>query len=621
VKEIRLSVALVTRNRPDSLARCLQSWREQTVAPFEIVVSDDSDPEHVGQVRELAERHGCRYVSGPRRGLYANRNAASLACLGTHVLSEDDDHTHPRDYVEHLVAAIQSDSERVWIVGERHPEEPEIPQRCPTELHRSGHGQTPADPQDCAAIADGSTVYPAAIFAAGLRYDERYPFGALWYVWGERLRRAGWRISYLESTYVWHWCERAGRYDDARMLRTLLEATTYAAWVHATWFDRRVPATAWALYYSAKRMLIPESAAGFPFRLRLSPSRCWRAFRRARRASEYQQTPHVRASEVAVVIQGAVVGRSADWDFPGVTAEVVRSVREHLPGAEVILSTWKGHATEGFDVDVLVISDDPGAVAPSPAAPNRLNNVNRQLVSTKGGLHRATRKYTLKLRSDTPLAHASFLQTPRDRGARLRRWSFTQERILIARELSLHPAVVPSLYFVGDAWQFGLTSDLRLYWDSPLDPTPADSRRPQPPPLVYNQTEGVCWQMAPEQYLATAFLERCGVPASLSYLAECGMAQSARSLLFMANNFAFATSEEAGVRIPARISQTPMTRLSLAAATAWPRTVRRLSSRLWWRLVLPVEVMRLRAKWLHFWVRHALKPRLRFIIGRTRRAA
>ena len=39
---IKLSVALVTRNRPDWLRRCLGSWRTQSVQPYEIVISDDS---------------------------------------------------------------------------------------------------------------------------------------------------------------------------------------------------------------------------------------------------------------------------------------------------------------------------------------------------------------------------------------------------------------------------------------------------------------------------------------------------------------------------------------------------------------------------------------------------
>ena len=147
----KLSVALVTRNRVASLERCLLSWRRQTVPPAEIVISDDSDPGIAPEIERMTRRFGCRYQAGPGRGLYANRNAASLACAGTHILSADDDHAHPPDYVQQIVGLVQEDPTRVWIFSERHPGEPDAPLACPPELHRSGFGQTPADPSDCAA--------------------------------------------------------------------------------------------------------------------------------------------------------------------------------------------------------------------------------------------------------------------------------------------------------------------------------------------------------------------------------------------------------------------------------------------------------------------------------------
>ena len=95
VTDLSLSVALVTRNRPDSLQRTLRSLRAQDLQPFEVVVSDDSEPALAGATRDVALEHGCRYLTGPQRGLYANRNAAALACQGTHVRTMDDDHEFP----------------------------------------------------------------------------------------------------------------------------------------------------------------------------------------------------------------------------------------------------------------------------------------------------------------------------------------------------------------------------------------------------------------------------------------------------------------------------------------------------------------------------------------------
>lgn len=92
-QDIRISVALVTRNRPESLRRCLTSLRAQDVQPWEVVISDDSD-DHESALA-LAKEFGVRHVLGPKRGLYGNRNSSALACEGTHIRTMDDDHTFP----------------------------------------------------------------------------------------------------------------------------------------------------------------------------------------------------------------------------------------------------------------------------------------------------------------------------------------------------------------------------------------------------------------------------------------------------------------------------------------------------------------------------------------------
>jgi glycosyltransferase involved in cell wall biosynthesis len=288
-----LSIALVTRNRPRSLERCLESWRQQTVSPHEIVVSDDSSDEEAAMTEQIACQYGCRYTRGPRRGLYANRNHASLACRGTHIVSADDDHTHPKDYLAVIDDLVATDPRRVWIFSERWPGDTDSPLVCPPELHRSGFGSAPADPSRCAAIADGASVYPRQIFESGLRYDETYPFGGLWYLWGKLLKDRGWRITFSDRTFVWHhfWPDdtmpAAGRLDDIRQLRQQLLATTYVQFVGALWLDRSLMRVAWAAVYTLRRVVVPESIVHFRVRTRLpiigTARAIWLALR-ARRA-------------------------------------------------------------------------------------------------------------------------------------------------------------------------------------------------------------------------------------------------------------------------------------------------------------------------------------------------
>ena len=288
--QISVSVALVTRNRPRSLERCLESWRRQTVAPDEIVVSDDSDVETAAETEQIALRYGCRYLRGPRRGLYANRNHVSLACRGTHIVSADDDHTHPADYLAVITDLVRSDPRRVWIFSERMPGDSSSPLICPPELHRSGFGCAPADPSRCAAVADGASVYPRRIFDSGLRYDETYPFGGLWYLWGKLLACHGWHISFSDRTFVWHhfWPDSAtpddGRLENRAQLRQQLLATTYVQFVGALWLDRSPMQVGWAAAYGVRRLLVPDSIVHFRVRTRLSFAGAMRALWLALRA-------------------------------------------------------------------------------------------------------------------------------------------------------------------------------------------------------------------------------------------------------------------------------------------------------------------------------------------------
>jgi glycosyltransferase involved in cell wall biosynthesis len=270
-----ISVAIVTRNRPRSLERCLESWRRQTVAPDEIVVSDDSDDALAASTEECAARYRCRYTRGPRRGLYANRNHAALTCRMTHIISADDDHTHPVDYLAVVRDLIAGDPRRVWVFGERDSAVPDAALTCPPELHRSGMGGPPRDPSRCASIADGSTVFPREVFDNGLRYDESFRFGPLWYLWGKLLASRGWRISYSDRTFVWHhlradgFHESEGRLDDRRRLQQQLLAMTYVQFVNALWIDRSPALLAWATAYLLRRMVLPESIIGFNVQTRI----------------------------------------------------------------------------------------------------------------------------------------------------------------------------------------------------------------------------------------------------------------------------------------------------------------------------------------------------------------
>lgn len=205
-RPIKLSVALVTRNRPDSLRRTLASLRAQSVEPWEVIISDDSDQVFVPSVQELAQAYGCRYVSAPRRGLYANRTYAALACRGTHIRTMDDDHEFPPDHIQSCLEAIRADPNSVWIIGEYLPTKADksIPPPCPGQLHPRGFSVKPSDTQASWAMADGAAIFPRDIFDNGILYGPDFAFGTVYLEFGSLLYWLGRRIRALETTYVVH---------------------------------------------------------------------------------------------------------------------------------------------------------------------------------------------------------------------------------------------------------------------------------------------------------------------------------------------------------------------------------------------------------------------------------
>ena len=202
--EIRISIALVTRNRSDSLNRCLESLRSQSVQPFEVVVSDDSDPEFAAETEAIARRWDCQYIKGSRRGLYANRNHAALACRGTHIRTMDDDHEFPENHFYTVQAAVESDPDSIWIIGEywEHPT-PSSTFRPPGEIQPRGFANLPRNLDDCFAISDGATIYPKTIFEYH-HYLEFFKFGNIYLEFGARLKALGYRIRYCPDTYIIH---------------------------------------------------------------------------------------------------------------------------------------------------------------------------------------------------------------------------------------------------------------------------------------------------------------------------------------------------------------------------------------------------------------------------------
>jgi hypothetical protein len=177
--------------------------------------------------------------------------------------------------------------------------------------------------------------------------------------------------------------------------------------------------------------------------------------------------------QIAVVVQGPVLGRPEDPPGNRITQQGLSSVRRNLAGAEVILSTWEGSNTSGLDYDRLILSQDPGPEMYQLTEQEgpRPTNVNRMIVSTLAGLQATTKPYVLKARSDLRLRSTRFLDYFGQYPARGAIGRVFAQRVLTYDRYTRHPdRSGPSrfLFHPSDCFQFGLGRDLSTLWEAPL---------------------------------------------------------------------------------------------------------------------------------------------------------
>lgn len=164
--------------------------------------------------------------------------------------------------------------------------------------------------------------------------------------------------------------------------------------------------------------------------------------------------------EISVVVQGNIEERYI--------YKCIASIRQVMPNAELILSTWKSDRdkTNNLKCDLFVFSDDPGGELLNKKE-NKLNNINRELVSTMAGIRKATRKYILKIRSNMTVLNLLFLDIYEEKKEGVYN-CLLKNKILILNYYSRNPRILPMPLCPSDWIAFGLADDLRLYYDIPL---------------------------------------------------------------------------------------------------------------------------------------------------------
>lgn len=263
----------------------------------------------------------------------------------------------------------------------------------------------------------------------------------------------------------------------------------------------------------------------------------------------------IKSSDISVVVQGKI--------YAHITKKCLESIRKYLPGAEIILSTWKNENLSGLDYDELVLSDDIGAG--SIDSLGVVNNYNRQIVSSKRGVGKATKNYILKIRSDMYLINNSFLVIYGEYASGA---IIFGKRILVGDFYTRNPRVIPMPYHISDWFFFGQKKDVFDYVESAKLQSKVDDEW-----FLYHKNKNkffknMLTRYAPEQYFCLSFFSRFYDLTCLDYADNSDMNINLTEEI-IAQNFIVVDSLKSGFKFTKYNPNRFKERLSLLGFREW----------------------------------------------------
>ncbi len=245
---------------------------------------------------------------------------------------------------------------------------------------------------------------------------------------------------------------------------------------------------------------------------------------------------------ISVVVQGPLRRNGVD------IRTCLAAIARHLPGAEVIVSTWQAEDVSGLAGCRVVRSPDPGGI--DDISGNTIN-LQRLAVSTLAGLDAATRTWVLKTRVDLPLAGRTMAQATRHGEAVPAEYRLFRRPVVVPSLFTRDPARVPFLFHPSDVAQFGLRADLLEFWGGPPFRT-ADllvAGRPSLNPF-FNYAGFTRLLVMPEQALMLRWLRARGIEANLGRADAVTRRTAILSERLLLANFRILDAERAGLDFP-----------------------------------------------------------------------
>ena len=176
----KVAVVIATRDRADSLDRCLASLFDQTRAPDEVVVVDNA-PASAATANLLAAQYGgrVRYALEPTPGLGRAHNTGLRHVTSDIVLFTDDDVVLDKHWVAAMAAPMEEDATVGCVTGLILPAELETRAQVWTERHggfgKGLHRRT----YDLQANRPKSTLFPFTAGQFGSGANMAFRAGAL----------------------------------------------------------------------------------------------------------------------------------------------------------------------------------------------------------------------------------------------------------------------------------------------------------------------------------------------------------------------------------------------------------------------------------------------------------
>lgn len=204
----------------------------------------------------------------------------------------------------------------------------------------------------------------------------------------------------------------------------------------------------------------------------------------------------ISPDQISVVVQGAVSECHACFE----------KLENAFPEAEFILSTWEGTISLDINIKGIVLSKEPKCFLLDDISQTP-NNINRQIVSTRAGLEKATRPYCLKIRTDILLENVDFLKEF-GRYDDIAPPLHVKNRILICNYYTRNPRVYPLPFHPSDWVLFGRTEDLKRYFDAPCESEEEIRWFTTHPREQNGFYTNLLSRYVPEQYLCLNFLRQ-----------------------------------------------------------------------------------------------------------------